>query len=191
MSMKVAIIGAGAVGSACATALVLRGCAREIVVIDRTPARAIGLATDVRYGATLSPAVNVRSGDYSDLKGVDLVVITAGVNEKTGAPPTAATQPAGCDCSTPTSACTRTLFPGLSLLNLKLWRSSLLIRRIRWPTLRASWDMIRFLAREPILTASGFGFTWLAGLGSARARSARTYWVSTEPRRCLCGPRRA
>ena len=82
--MKVAIIGAGAVGSACATALVLRGCAREIVVIDRTPARAIGLATDVRYGATLSPAVNVRSGDYSDLKGVYLVVITAGVNEETG-----------------------------------------------------------------------------------------------------------
>jgi L-lactate dehydrogenase len=34
--------------------------------------------------ATLSPAVDVRSGDYSDLKGVDLVVITAGVNEKTG-----------------------------------------------------------------------------------------------------------
>jgi L-lactate dehydrogenase len=82
--MKVAIIGAGAVGSACATALVMRGCAREIVIIDRTPAKAIGLATDVRYGATLSPAVDVRSGDYSDLKGVDLVVITAGVNEKTG-----------------------------------------------------------------------------------------------------------
>jgi L-lactate dehydrogenase len=34
--------------------------------------------------ATLSPAVDVRTGDYSDLKGVDLVVITAGVNEKTG-----------------------------------------------------------------------------------------------------------
>ena len=82
--MKVAIIGAGAVGSACVTALVMRGCAREIVIIDRTPARAIGLATDVRYGATLSPEVNVRSGDYSDLKGAALVAITAGVNEKTG-----------------------------------------------------------------------------------------------------------
>ena len=82
--MKVAIIGAGAVGSACATALVMRGCAREIVIIDRTPARAIGLATDIRYGATLSPVVDVRSGDYSDLKGAALVVITAGVNEKTG-----------------------------------------------------------------------------------------------------------
>jgi L-lactate dehydrogenase len=82
--MKVAIIGAGAVGSACATALVMRGCAREIVIIDRTPTKAIGLATDVRYGATLSPTVDVRSGDYSDLKGAALAVITAGVNEKTG-----------------------------------------------------------------------------------------------------------
>ena len=82
--MKVAIIGAGAVGSACLTALVMRGCATEILVIDRTPERARGLVTDVQYGAALSPAVTVRAGDYSDLKGAALVMITAGVNEKTG-----------------------------------------------------------------------------------------------------------
>jgi L-lactate dehydrogenase len=44
----------------------------------------MGLATDVRYGATLSPTVDVSPGDYSDLKGATLVVITVGVNEKTG-----------------------------------------------------------------------------------------------------------
>jgi L-lactate dehydrogenase len=93
--MKVAIIGAGAAGLSCATALVIRGCAREIVIIDRTPARAIGLATDVRYGATLSPGVNGRSGDYSDLKGAALAVITDGVNEKTGGA-TDRNDPAGC-----------------------------------------------------------------------------------------------
>jgi L-lactate dehydrogenase len=82
--MKVAIIGAGAVGSACLTALVMRGCATEILVIDRTLERARGLVTDVQYGATLSPPVTVRAGDYSDLKGAALVMITAGVNEKTG-----------------------------------------------------------------------------------------------------------
>jgi L-lactate dehydrogenase len=82
--MKVAIIGAGAVGSACLTALVMRGCATEILVIDRTPERARGLVADVQYGATLSPPVTVRAGDYSDLKGAALVMITAGVNEKTG-----------------------------------------------------------------------------------------------------------
>jgi L-lactate dehydrogenase len=82
--MKVAIIGAGAVGSACLTALVMRGCATEILVIDRTAERARGLVTDVQYGATLSAPVTVRAGDYSDLGGAALVMITAGVNEKTG-----------------------------------------------------------------------------------------------------------
>lgn len=82
--MKVGIIGAGAVGSACLTALVARGCAREIIVLNRDRKRARGLVTDVQYGAVLSPAVEVREGDYADLKGASLVMITAGVNEKTG-----------------------------------------------------------------------------------------------------------
>ena len=76
--MKIGIIGAGAVGSACLTAVVARGCAREIVVLDRERRRARGLVTDVQYGAVLSPAVEVRDGDYADLKGASLVMITAG-----------------------------------------------------------------------------------------------------------------
>jgi len=43
--MKVGIIGAGAVGSACALALVMRGAAREIVLVDRTRERATAVAT--------------------------------------------------------------------------------------------------------------------------------------------------
>src|SRR5258708_6871057 len=82
--MKVAIIGAGAVGSACLMALVMRGCASEILVIDRTPEKARGLVTDVQYGATLSPSVTIRAGDYSNLKSAALVIVTAGVNERTG-----------------------------------------------------------------------------------------------------------
>jgi L-lactate dehydrogenase len=82
--MKVGIIGAGAVGSACLMALVMRGCAREIVVLNRDRKRARGVVTDVQYGATLSPRVEIRDGDYPDLKGAALVMITAGVNEKTG-----------------------------------------------------------------------------------------------------------
>jgi L-lactate dehydrogenase len=82
--MKVGIIGAGAVGSACLTALVARGCAREIVVVNRERRRAEGLVTDVQYGAVLCPYAELRAGDYSDLKGAALVMITAGVNEKTG-----------------------------------------------------------------------------------------------------------
>jgi L-lactate dehydrogenase len=82
--MKVGIVGTGAVGSACALAVVLGGVAREIVLIDRTRERAKAVATDMRYGAALSPTVDIRDGDYADLAGAALVMITAGVNEKTG-----------------------------------------------------------------------------------------------------------
>jgi L-lactate dehydrogenase len=82
--MRVGIIGAGAVGSACALALVMRGAAREVVLVDRTRERAKAVATDMRYGAPLSPLVDIRDGDFNDLKGAALVMVTAGVNEKTG-----------------------------------------------------------------------------------------------------------
>lgn len=82
--MKIGVIGAGAVGSACLLSVVMRGCAREIVVLDRDRKRASAVATDLQYGASLSSVVDVRDGDYSDLAGAALVMITAGVNEKTG-----------------------------------------------------------------------------------------------------------
>ena len=82
--MKVGIIGAGAVGSACLTALVARGCAREIVVVNRDRKKAEGLVTDVQYGAVLCPYIELRAGDYADLEGAALVMVTAGANEKTG-----------------------------------------------------------------------------------------------------------
>lgn len=65
-------------------AAVMRRCAREIVVLDRDRKKARGLVADVQYGAVLSPGVEVREGDYADLKGASLFMITAGVNEKTG-----------------------------------------------------------------------------------------------------------
>jgi L-lactate dehydrogenase len=84
IGMKIGIIGAGAVGSACLTASVQRQVAREIVVVNRDRKKARGLVTDAQYGAVLSPGVQLRDGDYADLKGAALVMITAGVNEKTG-----------------------------------------------------------------------------------------------------------
>jgi L-lactate dehydrogenase len=82
--MKVGVVGAGRVGAACALALVTRGSAREIVIVDRTGARAKAVATDLRYGAPLGPEVALRDGDYSDLAGASVVLVTAGVNEKSG-----------------------------------------------------------------------------------------------------------
>src|SRR6202140_1082638 len=82
--MKVGIIGAGAVGSACLLSLVMRGSARDVVLVNRDRKRAQGVVTDVQYGAVLSPPIAVRDGDYSDLTGSSVVMITAGVNEKGG-----------------------------------------------------------------------------------------------------------
>ncbi len=82
--MKVGVVGTGAVGSACAMALAMRACAREIVLIDRTRKRARAVATDIRYGTPLAPAVDIRDGAYGDLAGAAIVLVTIGVNEKTG-----------------------------------------------------------------------------------------------------------
>src|SRR6202163_620137 len=82
--MKVGIIGAGRVGCACALAAVTRGSARTIVIVDRTRKRAKAVATDLRYGSPLCPKTTVVDGDYDDLAEAELMMITAGINEKTG-----------------------------------------------------------------------------------------------------------
>jgi L-lactate dehydrogenase len=82
--MKVGIIGAGRVGCACALAAVVRGSAREIVLVDRTRKRAKAVATDLRYGSPLGPKTTVVDGEYDDLADAALVIITAGINEKAG-----------------------------------------------------------------------------------------------------------
>src|SRR5207244_4924170 len=82
--MKIGVIGAGAVGSACLLSSILRGVAREIVVVNRERNRAKAVVTDLQYGAALSSAVQIRDGDYPDLAGAALVMITAGMNEKSG-----------------------------------------------------------------------------------------------------------
>lgn len=82
--MKIGVIGAGAVGSACLLSVVMRGTAREIVVVNRDRKRATAVATDLQYGASLSPVIDIRDGEYSDLAGAALVMITAGVNERSG-----------------------------------------------------------------------------------------------------------
>lgn len=83
-SMKLGIVGVGAVGAATAMTVVLRGHARDLVLIDKDAARAKAVATDMHYGVPLSPLMTVRDGGYEDLEGAGLVVVTAGINEKAG-----------------------------------------------------------------------------------------------------------
>jgi L-lactate dehydrogenase len=82
--MKVGVIGVGRVGAACALSAVTRGSARELVLVDLNRARAKAVATDLRYGTPVCPEVSVRDGDYPDLAGAAVVMITAGLNEKGG-----------------------------------------------------------------------------------------------------------
>src|ERR1700735_2195537 len=82
--MKLGIIGTGSVGCATALAAVTRGSAREIVLVNRTRKTAEAVATDIRYGTPLTPKVDVTYGDYDALAGAGVVLITSGVNEKTG-----------------------------------------------------------------------------------------------------------
>jgi L-lactate dehydrogenase len=82
--MKLGIVGTGNVGCAIALAAVTRGSAREIVLVNRTSKTAEAVAADIRYGTPLCPKIDIRFGDYDALSGAGVVLITSGVNEKTG-----------------------------------------------------------------------------------------------------------
>lgn len=82
--MKVGIIGVGAVGTACANAMLLRGSCNEIVLHDLKDARVKGVLSDLSHGEPLCPATHIRVGDYRDFDGADVIIITAGKNEEAG-----------------------------------------------------------------------------------------------------------
>lgn len=82
--MKIGVIGAGAVGTACLMAVLGRGAAHEIVVLDSNEQRVRGVVTDMQYGTPLCPPVRLVAGDYSDLQGAELILIAVGINEKAG-----------------------------------------------------------------------------------------------------------
>jgi L-lactate dehydrogenase len=84
VAMKVGIVGSGFVGATAAYAIVMRGVAREIVLVDRDIARARAEADDIRHAVPFANPAEVRSGDYGDLAGSGVVILTAGVGQKPG-----------------------------------------------------------------------------------------------------------
>src|SRR5947208_17191701 len=83
-SMKIGIVGIGAVGAATAMAIVLRGRVRQLILVNRNRSRAKGVATDMRYGVPLSRPIAIADGDYSDLAGAAVVIVAAGGHGKAG-----------------------------------------------------------------------------------------------------------
>jgi L-lactate dehydrogenase len=82
--MKVGIVGTGLVGATAAYAMVLRGVGREIVLIDKNERRALAEADDIFHAVPFAHSLGVRSGDYPDLEGSRVVILTAGVSQRPG-----------------------------------------------------------------------------------------------------------
>jgi L-lactate dehydrogenase len=81
---KVSIIGCGNVGMRYAYALMIKGVARQITLVDVDIKRAEGEAMDLSHGEPYAHPVNVVAGTYKDIAGSDLVVVTAGKKRKLG-----------------------------------------------------------------------------------------------------------
>jgi L-lactate dehydrogenase len=82
---RVALIGTGFVGSSYAFALLNQGVTEELVLIDINKEKSEGDAMDLNHGLPFAPSpTKIWFGDYSDCKDADIVVITAGANQKPG-----------------------------------------------------------------------------------------------------------
>lgn len=82
---KIAIIGAGAVGTAVAYASAMRGDARDIVLYDINKAKVEAEALDIAHGIQFTSTGSVEgSDDIEIIRGSDLVIVTAGAKQKPG-----------------------------------------------------------------------------------------------------------
>ncbi|MCH4209278.1 L-lactate dehydrogenase [Bifidobacterium sp.] len=82
---KLAIIGAGAVGSTLAFAAAQRGVAREIVLEDISKDRVEAEVLDMQHGSSFYPSVTIEGSDDVEIcRDADMVVITAGARQKPG-----------------------------------------------------------------------------------------------------------
>lgn len=78
------MVGCGHVGTTSAYALMSRGVAREIVLLDLDARRAEGEAMDLQQAAALARPVEVRAGDWEDAARSAVVVVAAGVGGRPG-----------------------------------------------------------------------------------------------------------
>ena len=81
---KISVIGAGSVGATVANDLMIEGVASEIILVDINKKKAVGEALDVYQGAPFFAPAIVRPGEYEDVEGSDIVVITCGIARKPG-----------------------------------------------------------------------------------------------------------
>ena len=77
--MKVAIVGAGHIGTTLAYTLFIKGIVSEIAIVNRTREKAYGEALDMTHAlAAAAHSVKIYSGDYRACEGAKVVVVAAG-----------------------------------------------------------------------------------------------------------------
>lgn len=81
---KICIIGAGMVGATVAFSIATQRLVSELVIIDVNTDKADGEAMDISHGLVTMGSMNIHSGNYEDVKGCDVIVITAGLGRKPG-----------------------------------------------------------------------------------------------------------
>lgn len=81
---KITIVGAGNVGATTAYTLMISGLVSEIVIIDIDKDKVQGEAMDMNHGISFVSPVKMIAGNYSDITGSDMVIITAGAGQREG-----------------------------------------------------------------------------------------------------------
>jgi L-lactate dehydrogenase len=105
-SAKIAIVGAGAVGSTLAYACLVRGVATTVALHDLDAAKVRAEELDLRQGLQFMPTAHVEgSSDISVCSGAQVVVVTAGAKQRPGQ--------SRLDLATSTTTMLRGLMPAL------------------------------------------------------------------------------
>lgn len=82
---KLAIIGAGSVGSSAAYAALIRGSARQVALYDVAEAKVEAEVLDLAHGTQFTPGARITGGaDIGVIEGSAVVVITAGAKQQPG-----------------------------------------------------------------------------------------------------------
>jgi len=81
---RLVMVGVGLVGSATAFALMEGGLLSEICLVDIDRRKAEGQAMDLIHGSAFVPPVSIVAGDLSLCERADVIIISAGRNQKPG-----------------------------------------------------------------------------------------------------------
>lgn len=84
LEQKIAIIGAGAVGSTVAYSAMVKNLAAEIILVDLNKDKERGEVLDMSDALSFCETNIVRVGEYKDVADSDIIILTAGVAQKPG-----------------------------------------------------------------------------------------------------------